>query len=83
MSSNPQGLILGPLLFNHGGDLFLVINNIDLAKKNQKNIDLASHVDENTPYTIDESAKKFMDKLETEAKSLFKWFRKPNESQSR
>ena len=34
----------------------------------------ASYVDDNTPYTTDESAEKVIDKLEKEAKNLFKWF---------
>ena len=45
-------------------DLFLIINNINLG----------SYEDENTPCTTDESAEKVIDKLEIEAKSLFKWF---------
>ena len=36
-----------------------------------KNIDYASYVDDNTPYTADESAKKIIDKLEIETKCLF------------
>ena len=65
LSSIPQGSILGPLLFSiFLCDLFLIINNIDFA----------SYADKNTPYTTDESAEKVIDKLEIEAKSLFKWF---------
>ena len=65
LSSIPQGLILGPLLFNlFPCDLFLIIDNIDFA----------SYADDNTPYTTDESAKKVIDKLEIVAKSLCKWF---------
>ena len=65
LSSIPQGLILGPLLFNlFLCDLFLIIDNIDFA----------SYADDNTPYTTDESAKKVIDKLEIVAKRLFKWF---------
>ena len=45
-------------------DLFLIINNIDFA----------SYADDNTPCTTDESAKNVIDKLEIEAKNLFKWF---------
>ena len=44
--------------------MFLIINNIDFA----------SYADDNTPYTTNESAEKVIDKLEIEAKSLFKWF---------
>ena len=44
-------------------DLLLIINNINFA----------SYEDENTPYTTDESAE-VIDKLEIEAKILFKWF---------
>ena len=36
-----------------------------------KNIDYASYVDDNTPYTADESAMKIIDKLEIETKCLF------------
>ena len=36
-------------------------------------IDFASYADDNTPYNADESTKKVIDKLEIEAKSLFKW----------
>ena len=61
----PQGSILGPLLFNiFLCDLFLITNNTNFA----------SYADDNTPYTTDESAEKVIDKLETEAKSLFNWF---------
>ena len=35
-------------------------------------IDFASYADDNTPYNADESTKKVIDKLEIEAKSLFK-----------
>ena len=65
MSGIPQGSVLGPLLFNKFlCGLFLSINNIDFA----------SYVDDNTPYTTDESAEKVIDKFEKKAKSLFKWF---------
>ena len=58
------GFILGPLLFNiFLCDRLLIINNIDFA----------SYADDNRPYTTDESAEKLIDKLEIEAKSLFKW----------
>ena len=60
-----QGSILGPLSFNlFLCDLFLISNNIDFA----------STADDNTPSTTDESAKKIIDKLAIETKSLFKWF---------
>ena len=65
LSGIPQVSILGPLLFNiFLCDLFFIINNIDFA----------SYADDNTPYTTNESAEKVIDKLEIEAKSLFKWF---------
>ena len=64
LSGIPQGSILGPLLFNiFLRDLFLIIDNIDFA----------SYADDNTPYTTDESAEKVIEKLDIEAKSLFKW----------
>ena len=67
LSDIPQGSILGPLSFNLlPCDLFLVINI--------NNIDFESYADDNKPYTTHANAKKFLDKLEIEAKSLFKWF---------
>ena len=37
-------------------------------------IDFISYADDNTPYIVDESVEKVINKLEVEAKSLFKWF---------
>ena len=63
LSGIPQGSIPGPLSFNiFLCDLFLITNNIDFA----------SYADDNIPYTTNESAEKVIDKLEIEAKSLFK-----------
>ena len=44
--------------------LFLDLNNVEFA----------SYADDNTPNTTNESIGKVIDKLEIEAKSLFKWF---------
>ena len=61
----PQGSILGPLLFNiFLRDLFLIM----------KNIDIASYVDDNTPYTTGNSMEEVIQKLEYAAKTLFQWF---------
>ena len=52
----PQGSVLGPLLFNiFLCDLFLIM----------KNTDIVSYADDNTPYTIGNSIKGVIQKLET------------------
>ena len=39
-----------------------------------KNIDIASYVDDNTPYTTGNSIENVIEKLENAAKTLFQWF---------
>ena len=65
MSDVPQRSIFGPLLFSiFLCDLFLIIENIDIA----------SYVDDNTPYTTGNSIEEVIQKLENAAKTLFQWF---------
>ena len=60
-----QGSILGPLLFNiFLCDLFLIIENIDIAR----------YADDNTPYTTWNSTEEVIQKLKNAAKALFQWF---------
>ena len=55
----------GSLLFNiFLCDLFLVMENIDIA----------SYADDNTPYTTGNSIEEVIQKLENAAKTLFQWF---------
>ena len=61
----PQGSILGPILFNiFLSDLFLVLNNVDLA----------SYADDNTIYTTGENIDEVIFSLQESSKKLFKWF---------
>ena len=61
----PQGSILGPLLFNiFLCDLFLIINNFELA----------SYADDNTPYAVGNNIKELIVKLQNASKTLFQWF---------
>ena len=65
MSDVPQRSIFGPLLFSiFLCDLFLIIENIDIA----------SYVDDNTPCTTGNSIEEVIQKLENAAKTLFQWF---------
>ena len=65
MFGDPQGSILGPLLFNiFLCDLFLIMENIDIA----------SYEDDNTPYTTGNSIEEVIQNLENPAKMLFRWF---------
>ena len=62
----PQGSILGPLLFNiFLCDLFLFINDIDIA----------SYADDNTPYTVHKNPEKIIKVLENTSVDLLKWFK--------
>ena len=45
-------------------DLFLIVENIDIA----------SHADDNTPYTTGNSIEEVIQKLENASKTLFQWF---------
>ena len=63
----PQGAILGPLLFNiFLCDLmwFLIVENIEIA----------SYVDDSTPYTTGNSIEEVIQKLGNPAKALLQWF---------
>ena len=62
----PQGLILGPQLFNiFLADLFLVLNDVDVA----------NFADDNTPFTSANNIDDLIDSLEKASSSLFKWFK--------
>ena len=61
----PQGLILGPLLFNiFLIDLFFII----------KDTDVASYADDNTPYVSIDNIGRVIKSLEETSEILFKWF---------
>ena len=61
----PQGLILGPLLFNiFLIDLFFIIEDTEIA----------SYADGNTPYVIADNVDGIMKYLEEASGILFKWF---------
>ena len=62
----PQGLIIGPLLFNiFLADLFLVL----------KDVDIANFADDSTPFTSANNIDDLIDSLERASSSLFKWFK--------
>ena len=62
----PQGSFLGSLLFNiFLCDLFLLINDIDIA----------SYADDNTPYTVHKSPEKVIKVLKDTSVDLLPWFR--------
>ena len=61
----PQGSILGPILFNiFLCDLFLIVENIDIA----------SYADDNTPYCTGSDSNEVKSKLERASVKVFKWF---------
>ena len=60
-----QGSILGPLLFNiFLSDLFLFLNDIDIAK----------YADDNTPYSFQKDCKIVTNSLENSSVKLLTWF---------
>ena len=61
----PQGSILGPILFNiFLCNLFLLLDLVDIA----------SYADDNTPYTIRKNEYEIKSKLEIMSPKLFQWF---------
>ena len=61
----PQGSILGPLLFNiFLIDLFFIIEDTNIA----------SYVDDNTPYVSAGNIDRVIKSLEEASETLFKWF---------
>ena len=61
----PQRSILGPLLLNiFLCDLFLIMNNTDLA----------SYADDSTPSAVGSNIEELIVKLQNASKTLFQWF---------
>ena len=59
----PQGSIIGPL-YIFLCDLFLIMNNFDIA----------SYADDNTPYAVGNNIQELIVKLQNASKTLFQWF---------
>ena len=61
----PQGSILGPIVFNISlSDLFLIVNDIDIA----------NYADDNTIYKEHKNIDDLITSLQSAAAKLFKWF---------
>ena len=69
----PQGLILGPHVFNiFFADLFLVLKDLDIANNDNS---LLITPDDNTLFTSANKIDDLIDSSEKASSRLFKWFR--------
>ena len=69
----PQGLILGPHVFNiFFADLFLVLKDLDIANNDNT---LLITPDDNTLFTSANKIDDLIDSLEKPSSRLFKWFK--------
>ena len=66
LSGVPQGLILGPLLFN--------IYICDMFFATPETIDFAGYADDNTPYKYSSKIEDVLNNLQGASKRLFSWF---------